>query len=116
VALLLFFRAEGHDDGRHHHRAEGHHARRAGQRAFFFEQVALDGVPARAAELLGPGPAVPALLAQDLGPALQIVLAQAQGVVHLVADVLGQVIGHPLPDFGAKRLFLGGEVQVHAAS
>jgi hypothetical protein len=30
-----------------------------------------------------------------------------------VADVLGQVLGHPLPDLGAEGLFLGGELQVH---
>jgi hypothetical protein len=91
-ALLLFGIAKGHDHRRHHHRAEGHHARRAGQRAFFFEQVLLDGVPARAAKLLGPAPTQPALLAQDLGPALQVVAAQAQRMAHLVADVGWQVL------------------------
>jgi len=114
VALLLLGAAEGHDHRRHHHRAEGHHARRAGERAFLLEEVALDDVPARAAELLGPGPAVPALLAEDLGPALHIVLRQVKGVVHLVADVLGQVLRHPGADLLAERLFFGREIQVHA--
>jgi len=69
-----------------------------GQRAFFFEQVLLHRVPARAAELLGPAVAQPALFAQDPGPALQVVAAQAQRVVHLVRDVGGQVFAHPGAD------------------
>jgi hypothetical protein len=63
---------------------KGHDARRAGQRAFFFKQVLLHRGPARAAKFLGPAVAQPALLAQDLGPALHVVARQVQGVVHLV--------------------------------
>jgi hypothetical protein len=112
-ALLLLAIAKRHDDRGHHHGPERHHPGRAGQRAFLFEQVALHGVPARAAKFHRPVPAQPALGAQDLRPALQVVAAQVQGVVHLVREVLGQVLGHPLADVGAERQFLGREVQVH---
>ena len=78
--------------------------------------MALDRVPARPAELLRPGPAVPALLAQDPGPALQIVARQAQRVVHLVADVLGQVLRHPVANLGSEGEFFRGEVQIHRLS
>jgi len=93
----------------------GHDARRAGTRALFFEQVLLHRGPTRAAEGLGPARRQPALLAEDLGPALHVIARQPQRVVHLVADVLGQVVGNPLPDLLPERQFLGGEVQVHGA-
>src|SRR5439155_413241 len=82
---LQLRRPEGHDDGRDHHGAERHDAWRAGHRELFLEQVLLDRVPARPAELLGPAVAEPAFLAEDLGPALHIVARQPQRVVHLVA-------------------------------
>jgi hypothetical protein len=36
--------------------------------------------------------------------------------MHLVADVRGQVIGHPLPDVGPEGQFVVGEGKVHAHS
>ena len=83
-ALLLLRRAKRHDDWRHHHRAKRQHARRTGQSTFFFKQVLLDRTPAGAAKGGGPGVTEPALFAQNLAPTLQVVSAQAQGVVHLV--------------------------------
>ena len=112
-ALLLLGRAEGHDHRRHHHRAEGHDARRAGERAFLLEQVALRRVPARAAELLRPGEAVPALLAEDARPGLHVVAVSRSALCTLWLIVLGQVLGDPGADLGAEREFVGGEVQVH---
>src|SRR5262249_43924337 len=46
----------------------------------------------------------------------QIVLRQAQRVVHLVADVLGQALGDPRANLVAKGQLLCGEVQVHRLS
>ena len=112
-ALLLLGVAEGHDHRRHHHRAERHHARRAGQRAFFLEQVLLHRVPARAAELLGPAVAQPALLAQDAGPALHVVARQAQRVVDLVRNFGRQVGAHPGAHVFAELLFFRGKCQIH---
>ena len=108
-ALLLLGVAKGHDDRRHHHRPEGHHARRAGQGAFFFKQMLLHRVPARAAEGLGPAVAQPAFLAQNPGPALQVVFGQTQRVMHLVRDVGGQIRQDPGAYVFAKLLFFGGE-------
>jgi hypothetical protein len=102
---VLLRRAIGHDDRRHHHRAEGHDARRAGHGAFFLEQVLLHGAPAGAAELLGPAVGQPALFAQDLGPALHVVARQAQALRTLWASA-GQV-PDPGADLFAKSLFFG---------
>ena len=41
------------------------------------------------------------------------VTAEVQRVLDFVAQILGQVLGHPLPDFGAERQFFRGVVQVH---
>jgi hypothetical protein len=48
-----------------------------------------------------PSPASPSC--PGSGPALHVVAAQAQRVVHLVADVLGQVLGHPLADLAGRK-------------
>ncbi len=115
-ALLLLGRAERHDHRRDHHRPERDHARRSGERRLFLEQVLLDRVPARAAELLRPAPAVPALFAQDLGPALQLVARQMNRVADLVADLLRQIGAHPGADLLAEGLFFRREGEVHDVS
>jgi hypothetical protein len=56
---------------------------------------------------------VPALLAQDLRPALQVVARQVDRVANLVADVLGQVVAHPGADLLAEGLFFWSEGEVH---
>ena len=112
-ALLLLRGAKRHDHRGHHHRAKRQDAWRAGQGALFFKQVFLHRGPARATKLGGPAVAQPAFGAQDLAPALHVVTAQAQSIEHFVADVLGQALGHPLPDFGAEGQFFRGEVQIH---
>jgi hypothetical protein len=114
--LLLLGIAKRHDHRGHHDGAEGHDAGGPGQRALFFEQVLLHGVPARAAELFGPAMAQPALLAKDLAPALHVVAAQAQGVVHLVRNVGGQVVLDPGADVFAELLFFRGKCQIHGVS
>ena len=115
-APVLLRCAIGHDDRRHHHGAEGHDARRAGECAFFLEQMLLYGAPAGAAEFLGPAVAEPAFFAQNLGPALHVVARQVQIVAHLVRNILGQICPHPAADLFAKSLFFRGECQVHALS
>jgi hypothetical protein len=74
----------------------------------------LNGGPAGAAEFLGPAVAQPALLAKDLGPALQIVARQFERVVHLVRNLLGEVFLDPGANFFAELLFFGCEAQIHA--
>src|SRR4029450_10494755 len=54
--------------------------------------------------------------AQDLRPALHVLTRQVQGVVHLVRDVLRQVLAHPGADVLAELLFFRGECQVHGVS
>ena len=114
-ALLLLGIAKGHDHRGHHDGAEGDDAGRACQRALFFKQVLLYGRPAGAAKFLGPAKGQPAFFAQNLGPALHIVAGQAQGVVHLVGDFLGQIGLNPGADFLAEGLLFGGECEIHAA-
>jgi hypothetical protein len=111
--LLLLGSAERHDHRRDHHRPERDDARRAGERELLLEQVLLDGVPARAAELLRPAPAQPPLLAEDLGPALHVVAGQVDRVPDLLADVLRQVVTHPGVDLLAEGELFGGECEVH---
>ena len=113
-ALLLLCIAKGHDHRGHHDGAKRNDARCASQGALFFKQVLLHGRPAGAAKLFGPAKAEPALLAQNLGPALQVVARQAQGVVDLVGNFLGQVALNPCANFFAKGLFFGGECEIHA--
>ena len=101
------------DHRRHHHRSERDDSGGTGQRALFFEQMALDRVPARAAKGLGPTVPQPALAAEDARPALHVLARQSQGVMHLVRDRLGQMGPDPGAHLLAKRFFLWRESQVH---
>ena len=112
---MLLGVAKGHDHGGHHDGAKRDDARRAGQSALFFKQVLLHGRPAGAAKFLGPAKGQPAFFAKNLGPVLHILPRQAQGVVYLVGDVLGQIGLHPGADFFAKALFFGGKCEIHRA-
>jgi hypothetical protein len=109
----LFGAAKGHDDGGDHHRAKGHDARRTRQSAFFFKQVFLDGIPARAAKLLGPTRAQPTFRAQNFGPTLQIIPREAEAVVDFVGNVGRQMLAHPSAYLLAELLFFGRESQIH---
>ena len=57
--------------------------------------------------------AEPAFFAEDFGPALHVVAAQTQGVVHLVRNVGGQVGVNPGANVFAECLFFGGESEIH---
>jgi len=90
--------------------------RRAGQGALFFKQMLLHFVPTWAAKLGGPTVAQPALGAQNFGPSLHVFTGQAQGVVHFVGNLLGQMRVYPSAYFFTKSLFFRGESQIHRGS
>ena len=86
-ALLLLGSAERHDHRRDHHRAEGHDRGAPARAHSSSNRCCCDGCPARAAEFLRPAVAEPALLAEDLGPALQIVARQIRARCAPCGDI-----------------------------
>ena len=84
-----------------------------GERAFFFEDMALDRGPAGAAELDRPVAGQPAALAQGRVPFLVLGLGQFLVQTALCGQPFGQAVPQELADLGAERLIPEGEAHVH---
>ena len=63
--------------------------------------------------LLGPVIRIPAALVENGMPLVLIGLAQALAGLDLGRNMLGQLFLEKSLHLGAKRLFLGGELQIH---
>src|SRR2546423_11448249 len=114
-ALLLGRVTEAHDHRAHHLETEGQQPWGAGRRALLLEDVLLHGIPAGAAELLGPVRAAPTLLMQDLLPAQGVVARDLQAFEYLAAHVGRNVRRDERSDLVAEGQLLGAETQVHGS-
>ena len=101
--------AELHDDGGDHLQTEGDGPGRSGERLLLLEDVLLNPRPPGAAELHRPGSRPPALGVEDLLPAHPVVAFEMLALVHLVANVRGEILGQELTHLVLKRLLLGRE-------
>src|ERR1700730_14005423 len=111
--FLLGHAAECHQHRRDHFHRERNLGRSAGGGALFLENVLLEDTPVGASEAAGPHPGAPTAAIQDPLPAQHVVLFQAPPGADLVTDLLGYLGPCKSADFGAKRLFLGTEIQMH---
>ena len=114
IVGLLRVAAVFHQHGRDHRYPERQHAGRSDARAFFVPDVALGGVPARAAIFRRPRDHRPAARAEQLVPARVVVAVQTFVFEDLVTQRVRQVGFEPGADVGAKCVVGGGIVQVHA--
>ena len=110
---FLLFGTEFDQDGAEHAQTEGHDARRVGQGAFLVEDMALHGIPARAAIFDRPGHGQPAAALQRRVPALKIGLAEFFAIANLGRQLFGQIVLEKTADFCAEGLFLWREVEIH---
>jgi len=92
-SLLLRRAPELHDHRRDHLRPEGNGSRATGEGGLFVEDVELERVPARAAELDGPGRSAPPLGMKDLLPANVVVTMEVTAAVNLFANVRREFLG-----------------------
>ena len=114
---LLRLAAEGHDHRRHHH-AERHDARRAGARAFFFEDVALHRRSSRGRRIRRgqPAPTQPCAR-QDPVPAHVVVLATgAGGCSTLCCRSAGRFASRKARTWSRNARSSARVVQVHGVS
>ncbi|MNT59137.1 hypothetical protein D3C72_1966200 [compost metagenome] len=100
------------------HRAQHVHAKRhdawaTGQCALGIKNELLHRPPARTTVLLRPVVGVPATLVQDGVPLGLVFFAQSLAGLDLAGDIFGQLFLQKSLHFGAERLFLGGELQIH---